>query len=472
VTDEPLGDPRLRQTLQRRHMTMIALGGVIGAGLFVGSRVVIQSAGPAASISFLLTGLLVVLVIRMLGELATALPAAGSFYEYSRLALGDLAGFVTGWMYWYFWVGVVAFEAIAGADLIRFWLPQFPQWLLALVLLLIMTTTNLRSVRAYGEFEFWFASIKVGAILVFLAIGTLYVTGLWFGSGPHLANLTGHGGFAPRGVLPILTGAVAATGFYFGAEIVTVASAESAEPAAAVARATNSVISRVLIFYIGSIVLVVAIVPWNAPAITTPYVSALAAIGVPAAAHIMNAVILTAVLSALNSGLYVSSRMLLSLTRHGDAPRFLARVNAQGTPTRAILAGTVIGFVAVTMSYISPDAVFPFLVKSNGTVALFVYLLIALSELVLRRRLDRESPERIVVRMWLYPWLTCVAIAAMVGILAAMAFIPDQRAPLVTGLASLAILVALFGLRRLGLAGRRGRGPSPSQASYEPEPPV
>ena len=147
MTHDPVAahDPRLRQSLQRRHMTMIAIGGVIGAGLFVGSRVVIQGAGPAASVSFLLTGILVVLIMRMLGELATALPAAGSFYDYSRLALGDLAGFITGWMYWYFWVGVVAFEAIAGADLIRFWVPQAPQWALALALMLIMTGSNLWS---------------------------------------------------------------------------------------------------------------------------------------------------------------------------------------------------------------------------------------------------------------------------------------------------------------------------------------
>jgi GABA permease len=449
LAEQSLADARLRQGLKRRHMTMIAFGGTIGAGLFVGSGVVIASAGPAASVSFVLTGLLVVLVMRMLGELASALPAAGSFYEYARLAMGDLAGFITGWMYWYFWVGVVAFEAIAGADLIRFWLPQFPQWLLALALLLVMTAANLRSVRAYGEFEFWLASIKVGAIVVFLAIGTLYVAGLWGGQGPHLANLTAHGGFAPGGLTPILTGAVAATGFYFGVEIVTVAAAESAEPAAAVARATASVIGRVLVFYIGSIMLVVAIVPWNSPAIHTPYVSALAAMGVPAAAHIMNAVILTAVLSALNSGLYVSSRMLLALTRHGDAPKQLAQVNARGTPTRAILAGTVVGFVAVMMSYLSPGAVFPFLVKSNGTVALFVYVLIALSELRLRRRLEREAPEGMRVKMWGYPWLTVVALAGMGSILAAMAFIPDQRAPLLAGLASLAIVMALFFLRRV-----------------------
>jgi GABA permease len=456
-----LGDARLRQSLKQRHMTMIALGGVIGAGLFVGSGVVIASTGPATSVSFLLTGLLVVLVMRMLGELATALPAAGSFYEYARLALGDLAGFVTGWMYWYFWVGVVAFEAIAGADLIRFWLPQAPQWVLALALMLIMTAANLRSVRAYGEFEFWLASIKVGAIVVFLLVGTAYVLGLWRGDGPHLANLTANGGFAPRGLLPIFTGAVAATGFYFGAEIVSVAAAESAEPSAMVARATASVIGRVLIFYIGSIALVVAIVPWNSPAIKTPYVSALAAIGVPAAAHLMNAVILTAVLSALNSGLYVSSRMLLAMTRRGDAPAMLAQVNARGVPTRAILAGTVVGWIAVMMSYISPGAVFPFLVKSNGTVAIFVYLLIALSELQLRRKLERESPGRIVVRMWLYPWLTLLAITAMLVILASMVFIPDQRAPLEAGLASLAIAAAAFWLGRLRLARRAGPAPEP-----------
>ncbi len=465
MTQEPLAghDQRLRQTLQRRHMTMIALGGVIGAGLFVGSRVVIQSAGPAASLSFLLTGLLVVLVMRMLGELATALPAAGSFYDYARLALGDLAGFVTGWMYWYFWVIVVAIEAIAGADLIRYWLPQAPQWLLALGLLLAMTATNLRSVRAYGEFEFWFASIKVAAISVFLLVGFLFVSGLWLHTGPHLANLTAHGGFAPHGVLPIFTGAVTATGFYFGVELVTIAAAESAEPVAAVARASNSVIGRVLLFYIGSILLVVAILPWNSPAIATPYTSALAAIGVPAAASIMNAVILTAVLSALNSGLYASSRMLLALTRHGDAPARLARVSRQGVPVRAILAGTVVGFAAVLMSYLSPGAVFPFLVNSYGTVALFVYLLIALSELRLRARLERENPERIVVRMWLFPWLTRLAIAAMLGILIAMAFIPDQRLALATGVASLLISVAAFGVRRhrlrAALAGEPVAGP-------------
>jgi len=436
---------------------MIALGGVIGAGLFVGSRVVIQSAGPAAAVSFLITGALVILVMRMLGEMAVAQPSVGSFYEYARSALGDFAGFLTGWMYWYFWVIVVAVEAIAGADLVRFWLPRAPQWLLSGLLLAAMTVSNLISVRAYGEFEFWLASIKVAAITLFLVVGALFVAGIWPGWTPHVANLSAHGGFMPHGILPVLTGAVAATGFYFGAEIVTIAAAEASEPAIAVARATNSVISRVLLFYVGSILLVVAIVPWNSKGMATPYVSALNAIGLPGAAHLMNAVILTAVLSALNSGLYASSRMLFSLTRNGDAPLALARVSRRGVPRRAILAGTIFGFGAVIVSYVSPDLVFAYLVNSYGTVAIFVYLLIAVSELRLRRRLERERPESLTLRMWGFPYLTYLAIVGMVGILSAMAFIPDQRLPLALGVASLAGLMVVYAVRRRFGIGAWGR---------------
>jgi GABA permease len=434
-------------------MTMIALGGVIGAGLFVGSGVVIKSAGPAAVLSFAITGLLVVLVMRMLGEMAVALPAVGSFYEYARLAwrdqprFGELAGFLTGWMYWYFWVIVVALEAVAGAGLVHFWLPDQPAWLISLALLVILTLTNLISVRSYGEFEFWFASIKVAAIVVFLMLAGVYVLGLWPGVAPSVANLTSHGGFAPNGLLPIATGAVAATGFYFGAEIVTIAAAEAAEPAKAVAQATNSVIARVLFFYVGSILLVVCLVPWNSPQITAPYVSALSAMGIPAAAQIMNAVVLTAVLSALNSGLYASSRMLFALTRRGDAPQGLAKLSRNGVPSRAILLGTLFGYGAVVMSYVSPDTVFAFLVNSYGTVAIFVYLLIAISQLRLRARLEQEEPARLRVRMWAYPYLTYVAIVGMLSIVLAMAFIPEQRTPLIFGVISLGLLLLGFSAR-------------------------
>jgi GABA permease len=450
-------------------MTMIAFGGVIGAGLFVGSGVVIKAAGPAAVLSFVITGLLVVLVMRMLAEMAAALPAVGSFYEYARLAWSDrprisaLAGFLTGWMYWYFWVIVVALEAVAGAGLIRFWMPNQPTWLISLVLLLLLTGTNLISVRSFGEFEFWFASIKVAAIVAFLAVAGVYVLGLWPGITASVANLSTHGGFAPNGPLPILTGAVAATGFYFGAEIVTIAAAESAEPAKAVARATNSVITRALLFYVGSILLVVCLVPWNSAGISTPYVSALNAMHIPGAAHIMNAVVLTAVLSALNSGLYASSRMLFALTGRGDAPQGLSKLSRSGVPYRAILLGTLFGYAAVIMSFVSPDTVFAFLVNSYGTVAIFVYVSIAISQLRLRTRLEREEPARLRIRMWAYPYFTVLAIAGMLGIVVAMAFIPDQRTPLLFGLVSLGLLL-------LGFCARIRFGSPPQAAVLAQEP--
>ncbi len=450
MLEEQSSDSRsgLRQTLKNRHLRMIALGGVIGAGLFVGSGVVVQQTGPAAVLSFALTGALIVLVMRMLGEMAVAIPGADSFYEYSRLALGDLAGFLTGWMYWYFWTIVIALEAVAGANLIAYWFPDITLWVWTLVLTVVFMFINLLSVRSWGETEFWFASIKVAAIVVFLIAGGAYILSFWPGGGGGFANLTAQGGFAPNGIVPILTGAVAATAFYFGAEIVTVAAAESAEPARAVARAAQSVISRVLLFYVGSIFIVVCIVPWNdTEKMAQPYVSVFTELGLPAAANVMNAVILTALLSALNSGVFGSSRILMALARRGDAPAFLARINSRGVPVAAILAGTAFAYVAVVMSYLSPDTVFAFLVNSYGTVAVFVYILIALSQLVLRRRLEREAPERLQFRMWAFPWLTWVAIVGMLSILAAMAFIPEQRAPLLFGVVSLFVLLVAYWLQ-------------------------
>jgi GABA permease len=351
-------------------------------------------------------------------------------------------------MYWYFWVIVVALEAVAGAKLLGQWWPGVRPWEFTLGLTAVFTVVNLLSVRSYGEAEFWFASIKVLAITLFLVVGVVFAAHLWPGAAGGVAHLTAHGGFMPNGIVPVLTGAVAATGFYFGTEIVTVAAAESSEPEKAVAEAMQSVIWRVLIFYVGSIFLIVAILPWNdAGRMERPYVSVLEVLHVPGAGTLMSAVILTAVLSALNSGLFASSRMLMALAAHGDAPRVFRRLDARGVPVAALLAGTAFAYAAVIMSYVSPDRVFAFLVNSYGTVAIFVYLLIAVSELGLRRRLEAEAPQRLRLRMWGFPWLTHFAIVLMLVIVGAMAFIPDQRAPLEFGIASVVLMLAGYGLR-------------------------
>src|SRR4051812_6668695 len=228
ATAQRSGD--LQKGLRQRHMTMISLGGVIGAGLFVGSGAVMKQTGPGAILSYAAAGLLVVLVMRMLGEMAVARPAQGSFMEYTRQALGDRGGFAVGWLYWYFWAIVLAVEAIAGAEILRNWLPGVPVWLMSLILMSLLTASNLISVRNFGEFEFWFASIKVAAILVFICIGIGYLLGIGGGDSPGLSNLTAHGGFFPEGGVTVLSGIVVVIFAFVGAEIVTIAAAESDQP--------------------------------------------------------------------------------------------------------------------------------------------------------------------------------------------------------------------------------------------------
>ena len=424
---------------------MIAIGGVIGAGLFVGSGVVINETGPGAFLSYLVTGVLIVLVMRMLGEMASARPTTGSFSDYARSALGGWAGFSAAWLYWYFWVIVVGFEAVAGAKILTFWFDA-PLWVLSLGLMMLMTATNLFSVGSYGEFEYWFAGIKVFAIAAFLGLGTLFVVGLWPGQSFDVSNMTSHGGFLPHGFGAIFSSIVVVVFSMVGAEIATIAAAESEDPKRAIARATQSVVLRVATFFVGSMILLVCIVPWNDNELgDSPYVAAFKEMGIPYADHVMNAVVLTAVLSCLNSGLYTASRMLFVLAERREAPQRLVRVNGRGVPVGAILFSTVVGFLSVIAAYTSPDTVFLFLLNSSGAVILFVYLLIAISQLVLRRR---TPDDELVVRMWLFPVLTLVTIAGILAVLVQLGLTADTRSQLLLGLGSWAVALVAYAVTR------------------------
>ncbi|MFG2133700.1 amino acid permease [Streptomyces sp. NPDC048751] len=412
----------LRAGLKNRHLSMIAIGGVIGAGLFVGSASGIAAAGPGILVSYVLVGALVVFVMRMLGEMAAANPSSGSFSAYADRALGRWAGFSIGWLYWFFWVVVLAVEATAGAVILEGWVPAVPQWAWALIVMVVLTATNLASVGSFGEFEFWFAGIKVVAISGFIILGGLAVFGVLPGS-DHAAtgfdNLTAHGGFLPNGPGAILTGILLVVFSFMGSEIVTLAAGESPDARRAVAKATRSVIWRVGVFYVGSILVVLALLPWNDPSIAKngSYVAALDTIGIPHAGQIMNFIVLTAVLSCLNSGLYTASRMAFSLGQRGDAPRAFVRTNARGVPQPAILASVAFGFLAVAFNYLWPDTVFQFLLNSSGAVALFVWMVICFSQLRMRGIILRESPEKLVVRMWLFPYLTWATIGMIAFVL-------------------------------------------------------
>jgi GABA permease len=440
-THDPSGTAPLQRGLSQRQLNMIAIGGVIGAGLFVGSGVIIGETGPGAFITYAVCGVLVVLVMRMLGEMATANPSTGSFADYARQALGGWAGFSVGWLYWYFWVVVVGFEAIAGGAVLSYWI-NAPLWLLSGILMVAMTATNLFSVAAFGEFEFWFAGIKVAAIVAFLALGSLFVLGFWPQHSLDFGNLTAHGGFFPNGVGTVFGSTSIVIAAMVGAEVATIAAAETANPERAVARATKSVVVRIVIFYLGSVFLLAVIVPWNAerPGVS-PYVVALGEMGIPAGGHIMNAVVLTAVLSCLNSGLYTASRMLFVLAARGEAPIELVKVGRRGVPYAAILVSSIVGFLCVLMAWVAPGAVFTFLLKSSGSLVLSVYLLIALSQIVLRRR---TPPDRLRVKMWLFPGLSILTVVALVGVLVLMAFDPNARIELWLGLLSWAVVLILY----------------------------
>ncbi|GAB2811218.1 amino acid permease [Lentzea nigeriaca] len=435
----------LQPSLRKRHLSMIAIAGVIGAGLFVGSGAAIGKAGPGVLLSYAAAGLLVVLVMRMLGEMSAANPDTGSFSAYAERAIGPWAGFAIGWLYWWFWVVVVGIEATAGAAIVHRWVPAVPQWTWALVLTIALTLTNLYSVRSFGEFEFWFAGIKVAAITVFLVVGVLAIGGLLPGfSSPGLANLTGHGGFFPQGTGPIFAAMLVVVFSFFGAEIATVAAGESANPVQAVRAAVKSVVWRILVFYIGSIAVVVTLLPWDdANVAKSPYVAVLDTLGLPAAAAVMDVVVLTSVLSCLNSGLFTASRMVFSLARRGEAPAAFGRVSRRGVPTAAVLASTVVGFITVALNYLSPDTVFLFLVNSSGAVAVFVWLAIAVSQLRMRRQLEQRTPEQLTLRMWGYPYLTWATIVGMVALLAGMLFDADARSQLLLSLLVAAVVVVV-----------------------------
>ncbi|WP_328721670.1 amino acid permease [Streptomyces sp. NBC_00247] len=447
----------LKAGLKNRHLSMIAIGGVIGAGLFVGSGAGIAAAGPAILVSYALVGTMVVLVMRMLGEMAAARPSSGSFSAYADQALGRWAGFSIGWLYWFFWVVVLAVEATAGAAILESWVPAVPQWGWALIVMSVLTATNLISVGSYGEFEFWFAGIKVVAIGAFVIVGLLAVFGVLPGSdnpGSGFAHLTDSGGFLPKGPGAILTGVLMVVFSFMGSEIVTLAAGESSDPRRAVSKATNSVIWRIAVFYLGSIFVVLTLLPWNDPSIVDKgsYVAALDSIGIPHAGQVMDVIVLTAVLSCLNSGLYTASRMAYSLGGRGDAPRAFTRVNKRGVPQAAILSSVVFGFVAVFFNYRWPDTVFAFLLNSSGAVALFVWLVICFTQLRMRPMIERESPEKPVVRMWLFPYLTWATIAMISFVLVYMLTDDAGREQVLLSLLVAAVVVAVSLVRE-----RRGR---------------
>ncbi|WP_306981216.1 amino acid permease [Streptomyces canus] len=425
-------DASLTHGLKQRHLSMIALGGVIGAGLFVGSGAGIAAAGPSIVLAYTLSGLLVMLVMRMLGEMSAAYPSSGSFSAHAERAFGPWAGFTAGWSFWILLCTAVGLEGIGAAKIVTGWLPGTPEWAWVALFMVVFCVTNLAAVKNFGEFEFWFAALKVGAIGLFLILGVLAIAGVLPGTdAPGTANLTGRGGFFPGGGEGLVVGLLASVFAYGGLETVTIAAAESEDPVRGVASAVRTAMWRIALFYIGSMAVIVTLVPWDAKEVVEkgPYVAALDELGIPGAGQLMNVVVLIALLSAMNANVYGSSRIAYSLVARGLGPSTLGRVSG-GVPRPAVLASSVFGFVCVVLSHWRPDDVFAWLLNMIGAVILVVWGFVAVSQLRLRRALEREAPERLAVRTWAFPYLTWVALAGMAAILVLMAREPDTRVQL------------------------------------------
>ncbi|MGY1451771.1 amino acid permease [Streptomyces sp. SS8] len=449
----------LSHGLKQRHLSMIALGGVIGAGLFVGSGAGIAAAGPSIVLAYAASGLLVMLVMRMLGEMSAAHPASGSFSVHAERAIGPWAGFTAGWIFWVLLCVAVAVEALGAATIMTGWLPGTPQWLWVAVFMAAFTGSNLLAVRNFGEYEFWFAALKVAAIVLFIVLGLVAVLGLLPSTpSPGLANLTGQGGFLPNGAEGLVVGLLASVFAYGGLETVTIAAAESKDPVRGVARAVRTAMWRIAVFYVGSIAVIVTLIPWDDDSVLSgPYAAVLDHIGVPAAAEVMNVVVLVALLSAMNANIYGASRMAYSLVARGEGPAFLGRVDG-GVPRRTVFASAAFGFFAVLLSFWWPETVFAWLLNMVGAAVLVVWGFIAVSQLITRRRLERQAPERLVVRMWLFPALTWLSLAGVAAVLLLMLREGDTRTQLAFT-AGLTLALSAAGLvRQRRAAARAGAG--------------
>ena len=444
--------PALGQSLTSRQLVMMGLGSAIGAGLFLGSGAGIAMAGPAVLLSYLIAGALVIIVMHAIGEMAAAKPASGAFSVYAADALGPTAGATIGWLWWVQLVIVIAAEAVGAAGLLATVWPALSVPLTALGFMLVFTVINLLGVKNFGAFEFWFSLIKIVAILAFIAIGTALLAGwLPHAPSPGWANFSAHGGFAPNGLTGVGAALLVVIFAFGGTEIVAVAAAETADPGRSIARAVRTVAWRIAVFYLGSISVIIAVVPWNSPALKSPFAAVLELANIPGAATAITLIAVIALLSALNANLYGASRMVFSLARRQEAPALLGRTSPAQVPVAAVLASVAFGFAATVMELLYPERVLPVLLNIVGCTCLLVWTLALLSQWVLRRRADRAGTP-LPFKMAGFPWLTGLALLMLAGIFALLLAGEATRVQFLSMTALAALIAATSALARRGRA--------------------
>ncbi|BCG26090.1 aromatic amino acid transporter AroP [Pseudomonas tohonis] len=448
----------LQRGLKNRHIQLIALGGAIGTGLFLGSAGVLKSAGPSMILGYAICGFIAFLIMRQLGEMIVAEPVAGSFSHFAHTYWGGFAGFLSGWNCWVLYILVGMSELTAVGKYIHFWWPEVPTWATAAAFFVLVNAINLANVKLFGEAEFWFAMIKVVAIVGMIVLGCWL---LFSGSGGEQAtvsNLWAHGGFFPNGVGGLVM-AMAFIMFSFGGlEMLGFTAAEAEKPGQVIPKAINQVIWRILIFYVGALVVLLSLSPWDAllasinsagdPYSGSPFVKIFALIGSDAAAHLLNFVVLTAALSVYNSGTYCNGRMLVGLAEQGDAPKSLARVDKRGVPVRALVVSALVTFLAVVVNYVVPHNALELLMSLVVAALVINWAMISYSHLKFRQHMDRQGTRTAFRALW-SPYGNWLCLAFVVFILGVMLLIPGIQ---VSVYAIPVWLLVMAGCYRLKLA--------------------
>ena len=449
-TSPPAPAGSLVRGLKNRHIQMIALGGAIGTGLFYGSATSIGMAGPAITLAYVIGGAVIFLIMRALGEMSVHTPVSGAFSHYAFENWGRFAGFFSGWNYWFNYVVVSMAELAVVGIYVNYWFPDVPSWVSAAIFLVLITAVNLINVKAYGEFEFWFAIIKVVAIIAMIGFGAVMITtGLGNdGEATGISNLWENGGFFPNGIWGVVTAMVVVMFSFGGVELIGITAGEADNPRRTIPKAINQVVYRILVFYVGAIFVMLAIFPWNEIGQDgSPFVIIFDRIGVAGAATLLNVVVLTAAVSAYNSGLYSNGRMLYSLSLQGNAPKYLGRLNASGAPAAGVLTSSAVTAIAVVLNFLFPGKVFLYLISVALIAGIFNWSMVVITQMKFRKRIGATEVRALTFRMPFFPVANYVVLTFLAGIVVLMAFLPDFRYALYVGPLWIGLLYVAFRIK-------------------------
>lgn len=459
-----------RRDLKARHIQMIALGGAIGTGLFYGSASAISLSGPAVLFAYLLGGCMIYLVVRALGELSVEDPVSGAFSYYSYKYWSRRAGFISGWNYWFTYIAVAMSELAAVGTFVNYWFPNIPSWMSALFFLVVITAVNLLGVKVFGEFEYWFAMIKVIAVIGMIVLGVVVIVA-GINNNPDLpdpaaSHLWSNGGLFPNGISGFLMALVVVAFSFGGTELVGITAGEAKDPRRSIPKAINQVIVRILIFYVCALAVIMMVIPWTQiDGEMSPFVQIFDNVGIQGAAHILNFVVLTAAMSVYNSGLYSNGRMLFTLANQGNAPKFLGKMSNYGQPVRAILTSSAITLIAVGVVFLWPEFAFTYMMSIATIAVVISWGMIVITEYKFRQRLNPEQRKELS-----YPLpggtvttVLCVAFLALIGVL--MLFSDSYRIAVYLGLAWIVLLLVAYQITH----GKKSNAPLDDDAPELPE---